>query len=47
MNSNHNLFELNNNLIDNCSDTSTPKLQITSSTTSATSQVQNINSLQN
>lgn len=42
MNSNHNLFELNNNLIDNSSDTS-PKLQITSST--ATSQVQNINSL--
>lgn len=42
MNSNHNLFELNNNLIDNCSDTS-PKQQITSST--ATSQVQNINSL--
>lgn len=37
MNSNHNLFELNNNLIDTCSDT--PKLQ----TTIATSQVQNMN----
>lgn len=45
MNSNHNLFELNNNLIDNCSDTSTPKLQITA--TIATSQVQNMNSIQN
>lgn len=45
MNSNHNLFELNNNLIDNCSDTSTPKLQITP--TIATSQVQNINSMLN
>lgn len=52
MNTNHNLFELNNNLIDNnCSDTSsTSKLQITTtkSTTSATSQeVQNIISIQN
>lgn len=48
MNTNHNLFELNNNLIDNnCSDTS--KLQITATTTTtATSQeVQNIISIQN
>lgn len=45
MNNNHNLFELNDNLIDNnnCSNTSTPKLQIT--TTIATSQVQNNNSI--
>lgn len=43
MNNNHNLFELNNNLIDNnnCNDTMSPKLQITT----ATSQVQNINSI--
>lgn len=49
MNTNHNLFELNNNLIDNCSDTSTSKLQITATrTTTATSQeVQNIISIQN
>lgn len=50
MNTNHNLFELNNNLIDNnCSDTlTTSKLQITAATTSATSQeVQNIISIQN
>lgn len=54
MNTNHNLFELNNNLIDNnCSDTSTSKLQIATTTTSrpttsATSQqVQNIISIQN
>jgi hypothetical protein len=42
MNNNHNLFELNNNIIDNndCNDTS-HKLQITT----ATIQVQNINSM--
>lgn len=46
MNTNHNLFELNNNLIDNnCSDTSTTsKLQITSATSQ---EVQNIISIQN
>jgi hypothetical protein len=43
MNTNHNLFELNNNLIDNnCSDTS--KLQITTATSQ---EVQNIISIQN
>lgn len=45
MNTNHNLFELNNNLIDNnCSDTSTSKLQITTATSQ---EVQNIISIQN
>lgn len=44
MNTNHNLFELNNNLIDNnCSDTSS-KLQITTATSQ---EVQNIISIQN
>lgn len=46
MNTNHNLFELNNNLIDNCSDTSTSKLQITP-TTATSHEVQNIISIQN
>lgn len=44
MNTNHNLFELNNNLIDNCSDTSTSKLQITTATSH---EVQNMISIQN